>query len=728
MIIMLAVRAKGNNTINVNLADMESAFEDFSYDGTSWKFDAETARPYIDTENLIFGPGISLKPGTYTIVIDYNSTAIHKVGLDVEKGVIDTADYFMLSNNKNEVRYDFGLKSHVENFNFRIRQYYGGDFEITGMKIIRNNNDIRSLMFLWVLACVIFNCLVFIDGIYKNRNYIYLVTGIALLASLPLFAKGILHGDDIRFHMVRIEGIAKGLLNGEFPVRTYAVFNDDYGYPVPVYYGDVLLYFPAILRIIGFTIMQSYKAYIFLTNILTAAITFVCGKKMFKKDITAGIFALAYTLSTYRLLCLYARAAVGEYTATCFYPIVILAIWNIYTQDVKEKGYWKNAVILAIGMSGIVYNHVLSTEMMVLTLTGVAIVLFKRTFRKKTILVIGGAIVLCILISASFIVPFVEFYKGLDIMLKSSITSDYIQANGAHIADYFAFFKSITGGTYSNRRGLHTPGLILMVGLLIGFYLIATKKADNRIKVTFVGSVVMLFVASDCFPWNRVYEIPKIGKMLVTVQFQYRYIGIAICFLSVLLCLCIDRIIELKLIDKKLYAYIVLASTLMTCFFLSQYLDERFAISINNSYDTADLFIYSRGGEFGMYELIAGQYLLDGTNVSKEAIDYGEDMKASVVKEDGVDLTVKVDVKAGESVELPRFAYPYIIARDKDGNKLDAARGNNNKLTVNFAQPYTGEITVGFEEPWHWRVAEIISLLSIGSVIVLFNKNRKTYI
>ena len=128
----------------------------------------------------------------------------------------------------------------------------------------------------------------------------------------------------------------------------------------------------------------------------------------------------------------------------------------------------------------------------------------------------------------------------------------------------------------------------------------------RRLIVTFAGSVVMLFVASDCFPWNRVYEMPKIGKMLVTVQFQYRYIGIAICFLSVF----IDRIIELKLIDKKLYAYIVLTSTLMTCFFLSQYLDERFAISINNSYDTADLFIYSRGGEFGMYEFIAGQYLL----------------------------------------------------------------------------------------------------------------------
>ena len=113
---------------------------------------------------------------------------------------------------------------------------------------------------------------------------------------------------------------------------------------------------------------------------------------------------------------------------------------------------------------------------------------------------------------------------------------------------------------------------------------------------------------------------------------------------------------------------------------------------------------------------------MDGTDVSKEAIGYDEDMKASVVKEDGVDLTVNVEVQAGESVELPRFSYPYIIARDKNGNKLDAVRGNKNKLTVNFAQPYSSEITVGFEEPWHWRVAEIVSLLSIAGVIMVFNK------
>ena len=725
--IVMVVRMSGNNITTLDLSKMQCECEGLVYDGDQWYIDKDTAEQYVRSAYLLSSEGIDLGRGTYTVVVDYSTSEIQKGVVEVESGVIDTVDYFMLSNNKTEAREDFRLSTDVQGLQFRLKVFYGGEFALKGITIIKNTHDLRMIFFVVVLLSLLLDIYMFSDKLQAHKKTIFIIAGIAMLASLPLFPEGIMTGNDIRFHLVRIESIAEGLKNGVFPVRMDSVFNDDYGYPVSVFYGDALLYIPAVLRIIGFSTLQSYKLYIFFTNILTAGISYYCGKKMFKKDMLAAIFAMVFSLSSYRMVCLYARASVGEYSATCFYPLVILAVYNIYTQDVKAKPYKKNAIILAVGMAGIIYSHVLSTEMMIITLLILALALCKRTFRKETLGVLAGAILLCLCISASFIVPFIEYYGGLDLMIKSSITSDYIQGNGAYLSDYFAVFKSITGGDYSNRRGIYTPGAVLMIGLVLGLFLIFTKRADARIKVTTVGGVVALFAASTVFPWNRMYEIPYIGPMLVTVQFQTRYIGIAACFLSVLLCLVIERITEAGLFDKRIYTYTIVTGLAMSLLFLSQYQDEMYVTGIFKSYDKADMYVLTRYDEFGMY--IGAEYLLDDTNMSKEAFDYGvygDDITAVIVGESGVRLQVSVVAEEGATLEVPRFAYPHFVVRDEEGNKLDWVRGHNNKIIVQFDQPYTGSIVIDFEEPWYWRLAEAVSLATIAVLVFLYIKNKKT--
>ena len=723
---VMIMRLKENNTTAIQLDNLSTEIDAMEYDGTAWHIDLEDGYEAVDAEYLLYGPGISLKRGTYTIAIDYSGTEINKGVVEVKKGIIDTADFFLLSNNKHHVSYDFTLKTDVEGFSFRLKKFYGGEFTLNNLTIIRNTHDIRTSIFIWVVLSLLIDAYLYLDIVRSNIRTIGIICGIALVASLPLFAQGIMTGDDIRFHFLRIEAIVAGLKSGDFPVKMYPLYNDGYGYPIAVFYGDVLLYFPALLRIIGFTTLQSYKAYIVFINVLTATLSYACGKRIFKSNITGFVFSMAFTLSTYRLLCLYARASVGEYSATCFYPLVILAIWNIYTQDINDKAYKKNSIILAIGMVGIIYNHVLSTEMIVLTIFILAMVFFKKTFRKETILVYIKAIALCLCISAAFIIPFVEYYTQLPLMLKSSFTSDYIQDSGVYISEYFAFFKSITGGDYVNRRGLLTPGLVLMAGLLVGLYLIIIKKDSKEIRVLTAGSLVSLFVASTICPWNRIYEIPVIGPILVTVQFPYRYIGISICFLCVLLGLVLEKIIEQGLLDKRIYYYTVITSLVMSCFFSSQYHDERYITSIFNSRDTADLYVLSRNGEFGMYMFTSGLYLLEDTNVSKEALDYGvygENIQAAIIDENGVDIDIYVKAKDNATLEIPRFAYPHYVAKDNKGNILKTIVGHNNKVTVLFKKAYKGEVYIDFVEPWYWRLAEMISLIAVvGLLIIVINQ------
>ena len=44
--------------------------------------------------------------------------------------------------------------------------------------------------------------------------------------------------------------------------------------------------------------------------------------------------------SAYRLTCVYTRAAVGEFTAMVFFPLVLLGLYGIYTSDRPRFGDW----------------------------------------------------------------------------------------------------------------------------------------------------------------------------------------------------------------------------------------------------------------------------------------------------------------------------------------------------------------------------------------------------
>ncbi|MBR1440140.1 MAG: hypothetical protein IJ589_02840, partial [Lachnospiraceae bacterium] len=76
-------------------------------------------------------------------------------------------------------------------------------------------------------------------------------------------------GLDTAFHLARIQGIAEGLINGEFPVRINTYWLDGAGVAIPVFYGDFLLYVPALFYLCGFTLQQSMKIYLLMISLIT---------------------------------------------------------------------------------------------------------------------------------------------------------------------------------------------------------------------------------------------------------------------------------------------------------------------------------------------------------------------------------------------------------------------------------------------------------------------------
>ena len=110
---------------------------------------------------------------------------------------------------------------------------------------------------------------------------------------------------------MRIEAIATELKNGVFPVRIGSVWLEQYGYAASVYYGDILLYFPVLLRVLGFGVTASYKAYVVFINAGTAVIGYYSFKGIFGDRRCDLILSLAYSTASYRLTNIYIRSALG---------------------------------------------------------------------------------------------------------------------------------------------------------------------------------------------------------------------------------------------------------------------------------------------------------------------------------------------------------------------------------------------------------------------------------
>ena len=159
------------------------------------------------------------------------------------------------------------------------------------------------------------------------------LVGIGVFACLPLGLGYLTYGHDLSIHLSRIEGLKAGLLAGQFPVRMDPAIINEKGYPFSLMYSDVFLYPAAVLRILGFSLRTSYKVYVASITAATVGVTFYALRKIFRSDCAALLGTALYTLSFYRLTNVFVRAAVGEYTAMAFLPLVVYGLWRIYRQS-----------------------------------------------------------------------------------------------------------------------------------------------------------------------------------------------------------------------------------------------------------------------------------------------------------------------------------------------------------------------------------------------------------
>ena len=554
------------------------------------------------------------------------------------------------------------------------------------------------------------------EGVKRRRDALILACA-ALLASAPALMEGLFAGHDLFFHLNRIEGIASALRCGQFPARIHASTLLGYGYAASEFYPELFFYLPALLRNLGVSSVACVQALQILINLSTALICYAGARRLFGSREVAVCASVIYTLSAYRLINVYTRAAFGEALGMTFLPLLIAATVDVFTRDERR---WP---MMALAMTCIFMSHMLSTLFAIGFCALAALCCLPRLVREpRRILACVKAAGLTVLCSLWFVVPFLQ-YSAEEISTNIGILgSNCMQPVGNLLLAFPSGVGQSPKTTVPPTQALGAqPGMALLLGcalLLLARYM---KDRDEPLDAAASGHLPLVllvmgtlaaFISTPFFPWKRLCSMSApLGTVFMQIQFPWRLIGVAAPMLSLAAaCGYLARPrwaragAALALTMSVLCAGLVLRDVVNQDLYLMR---EGFLDSRVNQYEYT--YNYTEKSIFRPDEVVAG----------------GAQAQVIAYRKRGTSLTMEVGgMESAQYLELPMCYYPGYRALI-DGEACSVRRGENNVIRLYGA--WTGEtstVQVWYEEPMIWRAAELASLAGFALLIALCIKRK----
>lgn len=724
----------------------------------SYHFDADQIASYTNAEyERCFGgtidenysagmydviPHIFLEKGYYRYSMNYESDSPGTYSLPHSY-----EEYFMVM--EQAVTYfEDGQGGHTDEFwlnadlDVALRVYYTGtgsakitDFTIQETAILANIE-----LFFRLLALIVVNVLIAVYCYNRRRpisngaKYAFAcLAALTIFSSLPLFLNYVLFGShDLDFHLIRIDGIKEAIQSGQFPVRINPTFWNGYGYANPIFYGELFLYIPAFLRIVGFRLSACYNIYAILVNLFTCFGGYYCFKKMFKDSAAAMTAVTLYVMAPYRLMNMYLRAAVGEYTAMAFLPFVIYGLYRIYTEDETKKEYDWCFLTLVIGLTGIIHSHVLTGEIVGGIITLTCVLLAPLTFQRKRFWALVKTVLVTVGINLWFLVPLVDFCltQGVNILVRPP--QRLIQDTGTYLTQIISLFLIYGGGDQSALNGISGEmplvlGMSLVLGVALCVVMLTVKNQEWKREKRYSAFLVFLAVltcwmSTIYFPWDRLTTmLPFLKRMIMSIQFAWRMLSPASALAATATGFGLMLLGSKE--GKKTAAVVGLALGVLAVVPAMQWQGEM----SNRSpawYKSADEINTAAGVIKSEYTLVGASWdrmteIFESQVFNGELADYEK-------QGTNISFTVK---KAEEScyVLLPLLNYKGYRVTSEDGlvTNEQLSTGDDMVMRIDIPEGSSGLVSVRYAGFWYWRLAEIISAASIVLLNVLFFKDKR---
>lgn len=674
---------------------------------------------------------IALKRGVYMIDVTYETTAPEaKVQFHMTSSRNEeVGDAVALPRQETQKTFEYILYEDAERV-WLVTDAGSGELTINSV-VIRGTRQMEKMeLFLLFFLFVVIDLLFlfrrkWLHPYTKGQKMVGMtLAGICILTSLPLFTDYMILGHDLTFHMMRIEGLAQGILDGQLPVRIQPVWMKDYGYPVSVMYGDLLLYIPAFLRIIGLPLQMVYKIYVFAVNVITVLVSYYCAREVFQNDKFGLLGSLLYTLAGYRIVNLFYRCAVGEFSAMIFLPLIFLAFWKLFHDEKRDDR--KIALLMIVGFTGVLQTHTLSAEMTVLYVLIFCLLNAGKFWKNLKFLAVTAFATIAL--NLAFLVPMIDYMMSVDMHVMYDTC--FMQSHSIffpQLFQTFAFGGESSGMSCEGIRGDMPFGagwfLVLIMGLFLWEAVLYREEIKEKLGAEcfrgqcriFGVMVLAILMSCDFFPWIAIRNIPVVGVFLTPYQFAWRFLGMAVALAAALGCFAVrnlyvvcDRSIRIGLV------FLLCATTIMS----AQILIDRNLAEGKPQKITSGAFADS------VYAVSGAEYVPMETQLEL-LYNTAAEGESGVLVEEYSRYKKYYYVRCSNTSEeerrlkVPILAYKgYVAVDDATGEHFEVTYNENRILQVILPAGYEGTVRVSFEEPVYWRIAELISLATLAAVVI----------
>lgn len=533
--------------------------------------------------------------------------------------------------------------------------------------------------------------------------------GMALLSCLPLANDVLIQGHDTAFHVTRLEAVYQGLRAGEFPVRIGSVQMAGFGSLSATMYPQMFLYPFALPRFAGVSLMLCYKLLLAAINVGSAFLAYAAAKHICRSDQIGFWTAALYTFSLYRLENVYLRGALGESLAMVFLPLVLWGSYELFWGD-RKKWY-----LLMMGMTGVLQSHVLTFEICILFLAACALFwLVTCRAADKGLRLLDGvkAAAGTVLLNAFFLVPFLYFFGE---ELQCFDMPNDIAETTLYFTQMFFGFASVEGdslalGTMEGEMPL-TVGTVLLLGAVL-FVAAGSGKAEKtregRVGRFCLGcAAAALVLSSWLFPWGKLQRVSVLREMVTSLQFAWRFLGIASVFLCMVTAIGI-KLYEERHEDRWIRAVILVLTLCSTMFFF-----ENMVQTVGQTNDKMAVNGYGYTDSMYMYS--------DGTGFKAHHLDYGREAAYILSSDEGAQYSdysrrgsgLQVNVIPGSGTGSLRFPLYYFPGYEVsvNGEPVEVYAEDSRVACAMPAQPALVEVRYaglpGF------RTADAVSLVSL---------------
>lgn len=555
----------------------------------------------------------------------------------------------------------------------------------------------------------------------KNEKYysVIFILIASIFVCLPLMSKNIdMTYDDGIQHIARLMGTYQSVQEGQTNIMSN--FCNSFGYSWNIFYSPLTAFLPLIFKILGLSFTVCIKLFMFLVVFLSGYFMYLFTKKITKNNNMAIIAGILYIFAPYRLTDMYIRNALPELTSFVFLPLVLLGIYNIFSEEENKK------YVLAIGAIGLILTHTVITMYMAIIALIYVLINIKKLKDKNILKVLIINILLILVITSFFWAPLLEHKLSANYEVFKPGRMERTEVLISYKLDFYRLFF-----TKTNDYMFYNIGLITLIGLLLTPVALKKVKNETYYKLyifMLVTGIVLAIMTLKIFPFEH---MPPILKM---IQFTFRlleFTSFLFAFVSAINIVTVCKV-NLRELIILLVALMILTIPYKSRIRTLENFDENIlwpAVPVTQ--DTGRVHAGLASFEYLPSKAFENRKYIETR--TQNAIVMNENSATIIENEikNGTKMSFNVKYVLEETkIELPYIyylGYNITLKTANDKIKLKTFETDNGFVGIKLPILEEGKVEVKYTGTWLMNLTNFLSLIGICIFIGIFLKELKSY-